>query len=284
MIGGFCLEGSAAPTPCLPGNYCGTTGLSEVSGPCDAGYYCFAQNVSDPRPADGNGRGICWPGFYCGRGTTTPVPCPPGTFSPYKGLENITQCTPCLAGFFCPENNLTSSLSYPCNPGYYCPPGMSEGSPEIFKCLVGYHCSGGNAYPEPCPPGFYQDEDRKSTCKECIDGFYCPGTVAGVSQPIGTVYCTVGHYCLAGNLSVPISCPPGTFSNHTGKKQCDQCPGGYTCPDPATVQPLPCPEGRYCGDLNSGELLCSISEFCIWCALPCFALSPVNLYLFTKKV
>ena len=43
------------------------------------------------------------PGNYCPEGTgATPVPCPPGKYSPDTGLSTESQCAPCLASFYCP--------------------------------------------------------------------------------------------------------------------------------------------------------------------------------------
>lgn len=184
-----------------------------------------------------------------------PDPCPRGTYQPHTGMTNISDCIACAAGFYCPLLNMTSTTAFPCDPGHYCLPGMDVGSPEDSVCPIGSHCPGGSAGPEPCAPGYYQDEMRQSACKQCLDGFYCPGTVAGISEPNGTVYCTLGHFCRAGRLSVPISCPPGMFANHTGKKECDVCPPGYTCPKPAMIFPFSCPAGRFCGYNNSGAVL-----------------------------
>ena len=46
-------------------------------------------------------------GFYCPEGTAEPIQCPAGTFSNALGLHNVTECTLCLAGYYCESLNLT---------------------------------------------------------------------------------------------------------------------------------------------------------------------------------
>ena len=40
-------------------------GLSKVSGPCDAGFYCNS-SADNPRPTDGITGSVCPQGYYCG--------------------------------------------------------------------------------------------------------------------------------------------------------------------------------------------------------------------------
>jgi len=77
---------------CPPGKYCKDTGLFTPDGSCDAGYFCLVGSASeapaafDPivRGAVGFGYnfGPCIVGHYCPLGTSVPIPCPIGTFSP----------------------------------------------------------------------------------------------------------------------------------------------------------------------------------------------------------
>ena len=50
---------------------------------------------------------ILFSGFYCPEGTAEPIQCPAGTFSNALGLHNVTECTLCLAGYYCESLNLT---------------------------------------------------------------------------------------------------------------------------------------------------------------------------------
>lgn len=45
------LTGAQQCTPCLPGSYCGSSGLSQPSGSCRGGYYCLTGAVSMPHPS-----------------------------------------------------------------------------------------------------------------------------------------------------------------------------------------------------------------------------------------
>ena len=59
----------------LKGFYCEDSGLSEPTGPCDAGFYCpGGQNVSSPAEYE------CSPGHYCEVQSTQEQGCPSGTY------------------------------------------------------------------------------------------------------------------------------------------------------------------------------------------------------------
>jgi len=118
VLGHYCLNGTSFPTqypcpvgyfnnatgkqslddcmPCTAGSYCGTTGLSEPTGPCDNGWYCVRAAVSS-KPYDiGNTSyslanvtvncfcsinetgGMCAPGEYCPLGSARPIICDGG--------------------------------------------------------------------------------------------------------------------------------------------------------------------------------------------------------------
>jgi hypothetical protein len=48
-------------------------------------------------------------------------------------------------------------------------------------------CDGNDGYPIPCAEGTYQDEVRQTSCKTCMAGWYCPGTVGAKSDRNVTV-------------------------------------------------------------------------------------------------
>ena len=50
---------------CTPGFYCDREGLSEVSGPCNAGYFCTGGATLAVETVNG---GMCRDGFYCPEG------------------------------------------------------------------------------------------------------------------------------------------------------------------------------------------------------------------------
>lgn len=108
-IGHYCPVGTGTPTPCAPGTYANTTQNAQCS-TCPAGFYCTNRVTPEFCPA----------GFYCPTGTGFSwQPCPQGTFSANFGIANVTQCVPCLGGFYCNRNNLTAPVG-PCNAGFYC--------------------------------------------------------------------------------------------------------------------------------------------------------------------
>ena len=57
--------------PCDPGKYCGTSGASDVTNDCDAGYFCQG-GASSAQPEGG----ICPKGYKCSAGSASPEPCP----------------------------------------------------------------------------------------------------------------------------------------------------------------------------------------------------------------
>jgi hypothetical protein len=255
-IGSFCPEASRAPTACPPGEYCGVEGLHQVSGPCEAGYYCSSADGGASggvaRP-DGSyaGRGPCPSGFFCPEGTTEPQSCPRGTFSGEERNFNVSHCTPCTAGYYCPVENMTAGNVFTCGAGYYCPPAMA--------CTIGHSCPGNDAEPVPCSAGFYQDEIGQDTCKVCVGGFYCPGTLSA-SDPNGTVACPAGHYCALGSR-YPEPCPRGSLAGHEGLPHCQECPERYTCQQPGTVVSSICPAGYFCEVNNSSPEPCPMGTY-----------------------
>ena len=57
--------------------------------------------------------------------------------------------------------------------------------------------------------------------------------------------CPAGAFCDSANLSSPLLCGPGTFSDSTGMSECKICPAGYYCPGNGSSSPLLCPVGSY---------------------------------------
>lgn len=83
------LTSSAECSPCSPGMYCLTEGLTTPSGPCQAGYYCTA-GASSSTPSDNTTGNICPAGAHCPEGSPAPSLCPPGTFNPTEGTLAIS--------------------------------------------------------------------------------------------------------------------------------------------------------------------------------------------------
>lgn len=132
--GKYCPRGSSGETLCPVGTYSAGTGLSDVSEctQCTAGYYCDRLGQTAPtdkcnpgyycssgaKRADPNGDGgnVCPRGYYCLRGTGTPILCP---VAQYNNQTGQSACTTCPPGFECNHNDTTTPI--PCKAGYFCP-------------------------------------------------------------------------------------------------------------------------------------------------------------------
>ncbi|KAJ7990480.1 hypothetical protein DPEC_G00300750 [Dallia pectoralis] len=249
-------SGMTSPHACLacpPGLYCGSPGLSGVSGRCSAGYLCLSRAVSGT-PVDGVTGDLCPRGHYCPEGAV-PHPCPVGFYSNTTGNTQLSDCLPCDAGFVC----ATRGLSFPsdlCQAGKYCPYRHNSSLPGYITCSAGHMCPQGSGNQVPCAPGTYQDQPGQALCATCPAGFYCSasthpvtGEVTGTSTPLP---CPMGHYCPPGTQSgVEFPCPVGTFGGQTGTSDKRVC--------------VPCPPGRYCSStgLTAPTGHCSPGYLCI---------------------
>ena len=154
----------------------------------------------------------------------------------------------------------------PCPKGHYCP----EGSAAPFRCPPGTYNELERKYDKDlhclaCDPGYFGETSglKVSTCTgKCAAGFYCSGGTSSHS-PLGTNgnKCREGTYCPEGSIE-EIVCPPGTYNPNKGQKECFDCPEGYYCPggDPdnaANNSPIICPQGHACvvatGDIARAE-------------------------------
>jgi len=263
--------------PCPPGMYCEGNGLSEPSGECEQGFYCYSgSNTPTPVQANmtvdtfesfngtncscaGNSEetgGRCWPGTYCPTATGCPL-----------------QCTP---GMYCDDYELAIPTG-PCNEGYYCSGGARSPTPEEGICPPGHYCSEESSVPTGCPSGTFSSttgNPNVSYCVLCTEGHFCAGI--GLSMPdgecLGGYYCPRGQeiadpsnftcprgtFCINGS-NIPEKCPRGYYQPEIGKSSCLSCPSGYFC-DPeilttfddisgvmtGVIDPLLCPAGYYC--------------------------------------
>lgn len=227
-------------TPCTAGMYCDSTGLSEPTGLCDAGYFCTpgverGAAVSNPTSDPG---GICPIGYVCAEGTANPLPCPRGKYCSSTGLSE-------------PDGD--------CVAGYLCVEGSTSATPTGSRCALGYYCPAGTLQALPCPAGTYSSSvglPSVSGCSVCpggrscstsalvasdgvcLQGFYCPsGSVTGMA-----VVCPIGYYCPSGSSSAT-ACASGMYQPREGQSSCLTCPEGFEC---STTTPTACPAGKYC--------------------------------------
>ncbi|XP_030258688.1 zonadhesin isoform X7 [Sparus aurata] len=234
------LSGGSECSPCGGGQYCAGVGLSEPSGSCRERFYC-REGAKSATPADGPTGGLCPAGSYCPLASSSPFPCPPGTFSNSTGLSRPEECVSCPPGFYCLGSNNTSP-SGPCFPGFYCTGGSA--SPVQNEAPEGYYTSEGAARAEPCPLGTFQPRRGGQSCVECEGGRVCNQT--GLSQ---SPLCPTGHYCPPGS-SVARSCPPGSYSDQPGgdtAQHCRPCEAGWFCSRAGLSAPQGlCYPGHYC--------------------------------------
>lgn len=193
-----------------------------------------------PALAAGAG-GRCPAGYFCARGSSSPSPCPPGTFSNSSGNTAVSGCDACTPGFVCP-NYATTVPSQLCAAGYVCRGGNAV---ESELCPVGSYCPAGSASPASCSAGTYQNVTGQSTCATCPASFYCG---AGFIVP---AVCPQGYFCPVGTrFASAFPCPAGTFSSATGL--------------PAAAECAPCSSGSFCAStgLTAPTGLCSAGYVC----------------------
>ena len=255
-------------TPCEPGMYCESPGMSTPTGPCERGFYCpYYSKVSIKNPQIYK----CPRGFYCIEGASLPQPCPPGTYQP---SENAWTCLDCMDGYYCPENT-----SYPliCPPNYYC----------LFKTSVPHACPDGTFMRSnitgltnpgscnPCPAGKYCQNGTLNSC----DGGYICFTGSKIPNPtdgIQGIECPQGYYCPSKSLD-KVPCTDGLVIYQKGRlnsSECQPCPKGYICTGGSTI-PVACDKGYYCPNIltrkacEEGSYNSEIGAFNISSCLDC---------------
>ena len=153
-----------------------------------------------------------------------------------------------------------------CADGYYI-----DETLKCVKCPAGSRCPNGKKR-ELCPIGYYQDEEKKTTCKPCLtkNGNYtnkegsiaCLACIAGqyatdndnnwsASENInGTqcLTCPLGWKCPDGKN--PIACASGAYQDKTGQAGCKTCPSGKFSPNSPSSS---------CSACNSKCAVCSLS-------------------------
>ena len=212
-------------------------------------YYCTAK-ASTPVPEDGSTGNPCTANHYCPPGTTSPVPCPDGTYMSNTHAVACWNCTAghycvngqppadCPAGFYCPLG--TGNVWQPCPAGTFSTNTGLSSETECTACTAGYYCSQTNA---------------TAVTGECTEGFYCTAgadtpTPPGDGSNTGTAApCPEGHYC-PQKTGTPLKCPLGTYSNVThltAASECTPCEYGQFCGAIGLTEPSgPCWAGFFC--------------------------------------
>ncbi|RUS80256.1 hypothetical protein EGW08_011985, partial [Elysia chlorotica] len=249
---------------CSGGYYCDQDGLASPAGLCSTGYYCTS-GANSSTPLEGDDANICPAGFYCPEGSAVPVSCPLGTYNPFTGRGNVSECTACSGGRYCPYYNMTQPGPQ-CEEGYYCPSGADVSN--YLLCPAGSYCPEESTTPTQCPAGTFSNATglgQIDQCTNCTGGFYCPSpgmTAAtdlcwggfycpeGVAVPNPLVYvCPQGLHCPNGS-QIYQECAAGSYTSVSGQWECDPCPAGAYClpvqPDNSSLATQDCPAGYYC--------------------------------------
>ncbi|XP_051895656.1 multiple epidermal growth factor-like domains protein 11 [Pristis pectinata] len=221
--------------PCSPGKYCASFALKAPSGDCLSGFWCKNGSYTES-PIDGKTGEPCPTGNYCPSGTSTPIPCPAGTWSNSTGSKTQEECQLCPGGWYCNSTGLKSP-SGPCASGYYCTKGAPSPRPTDGitgnPCKVGHFCPEGSIDPIPCKSGTYMMATHASECLVCPAGRYC---ITGLEPSP----CPAGFYCPKGTEYDWQPCPRGTYSPVEGLARVSEC--------------RPCDRGKYCAFQNSVEV------------------------------
>ncbi|CAM4616195.1 unnamed protein product [Lepidochelys kempii] len=258
------LSSSKDCRACPGGKFCADAGLLTPSGPCLPRYYCILK-ARVPNPVNDETGDLCPAGHFCPLGSSSPVPCPTGTFLPQSGMASHNACLPCPGGKFCQGEGL-ASVSGTCYAGYYCD--MESTRPDQKHCPPGSYCPKGTESPIPCGAGSLNPHSGKwhlTDCQPCPAGYFC----SGLGKTAAEGLCSAGYYCPPGQTSatplsyrcprgfscpagssIPMACEKGTHQAQEGKESCDICPAGFFC-EPSSKSsgiqtPRLCPEGYFC--------------------------------------
>ena len=171
-VGNYCPAGTynASDVPCPGGTYSDVAKLSRVTQciQCLPGSYCSGGGPSVSGP--------CTAGYVCPPGSVIPTqyPCPAGTFSSDTDLFDLSQCTPCPPGSYCP---LASTSITSCPAGTYASAYNTQSPgpgiyPSCLPCTAGSYCTLNSPEALPCGVGYYSPP-LSASCYLCPSGHYC---------------------------------------------------------------------------------------------------------------
>lgn len=167
------LANTTECSPCSPGSYCASAGLTAPTGLCSAGFVCRL-SASGPSPVDNVTGYACPSGAYCPLGSPAETRCPPGTFANTTRNVALGDCKPCTAGFTCPDAGTVSPYRL-CDPGFVCRGGDAAAT-EL--CPLANSCARGSAVPVPCPAGTYANVTGLALCPVSPPGYFAPPATA----------------------------------------------------------------------------------------------------------
>ena len=213
-------------------------------------------------------QGDCQKGYYCPADTTTPIPCPAGTYNNFTNIASLSGCVVCPQGSYCP---LASIVPTSCAAGSFFTNTGAQQQSDCAVCTTGNYCPLGSISPTNCTPGTYNPVTNQSStdaCLACPVGQYCPvATTAptscaagsyrgstGAAQQADCTTCPSGNYCPIQSVN-PTNCTPGTYNPTSGGPSFDSClacPTGQYCPL-ATTTPTSCAAGTYRDTTNATQ-------------------------------
>lgn len=180
-VGHYCPAGATVEIPCPPKKYCSTALLTAPTGPCLAGYYCVGSATrNNPTNLASHGGNVCPAGYYCPEGTSSPNPCPPGTYRSTTGGTALASCTDCPPGKYCQAFGGTA-VTGNCEGGYYCEAKSTVAKAKI--CPAGSKCPAGVGSATACADPYYQDQKGQTVCKTCSAGYFCTSTSRTLCRP-----------------------------------------------------------------------------------------------------
>ncbi len=134
---------------------------------CTPGYVCLG-NTSTSTPLDKNTENgyLCPAGYYCPKGSYEERPCPVGTFNKHKGKSDLTDCIPCVGGYY---NDLIGQAGCKkCGPTSFSTEGAltcyCNGANRKFVKSIG-SCLCENGYK---PKDGMKDQDSSSDCETIV--------------------------------------------------------------------------------------------------------------------
>ncbi|CAG5113760.1 Oidioi.mRNA.OKI2018_I69.chr2.g7850.t1.cds [Oikopleura dioica] len=310
LPGYYCQDGTAIPCPagtfnniktgnsiddcepCPDDHFCGDSGTTTPQ-PCKAGYVCkkgttFGSRVPDPEAEKGTPEADeifgyrCPEEHYCGDGTNSAPEqiCPDGRYRDTDLGASIEDCHPCPSSSYCTNGKVQGT----CEDGFFCNTESPSNTPTLNgtffgPCLAGHFCVDGLM--STCPAGKFQNEEGKSSCKDCREGFYCPqGSDVEISCPPGAycvsnsarpTYCNVGYYHVGGEKTTSsascVACKAGFACPTIGLIENDvsnfECEAGFYCPRRSTsTRQNICTPGHYCPAGSESEKACDGTMAC----------------------